>query len=316
VTALARTLRGADWIWAVLGSAVMWLLLGLFARNLNLESLIATGTTAAFLVIVALGQMMVITTGRGAIDLSIPGVITLAAYLATGLSAGSNARLLWVVPLVLAAGACIGLLDAALVLVLRIPPIIATLGMGYVVTTLILLYNPHYRSTYVASVLTHLSRDRVLGVVPLILLVAVALVVLLSWSFRFTHFGKGLTALGQNLDAARLAGIGVGRIQAVAYAISGLLAALGGILISARTGGAFLGLGDPYMLETVGAVVVGGTLIMGGRAVPVGTLFGSLFLVMLVTAMQVAGMRIGGQYVAEGALIILVLFVAANRGTR
>jgi len=316
VTALARTIRSADWIWGLLGSVVMWLLLGVFARNLSLESLVATSTTAAFLAIVALGQMVVITTGRGAIDLSIPGVITLAAYLATGMSLGSNARLLYVVPVALAMGAGIGALNAMAVLLLRIPPIIATLGMGYVVTTLILVYNPHYRSTYVASLLTQVARDRLLGTIPAILLVAVVLVALFAWMFRFTRFGKSLTALGQNLEAARLAGIDVSRIQVIAYMMSGGLAAFGGILISARVGGAFLGLGDPYLLETVGSAVVGGTLIMGGRAVPVGTLFGSLFLVLLVTAMQVAGLRIGGQYVAEGALIILVLFLATRNGAR
>ena len=316
MTALARTIRSADWIWGLLGSVVMWLLLGVFARNLSLESLVATSTTAAFLAIVALGQMVVITTGRGAIDLSIPGVITLAAYLATGMSLGSNARLLYVVPVALAMGAGIGALNAMAVLLLRIPPIIATLGMGYVVTTLILIYNPHYRSTYVASLLTQVARDRLLGTIPAILLVAVVLVALFAWMFRFTRFGKSLTALGQNLEAARLAGIDVSRIQVIAYMMSGGLAAFGGILISARVGGAFLGLGDPYLLETVGSAVVGGTLIMGGRAVPVGTLFGSLFLVLLVTAMQVAGLRIGGQYVAEGALIILVLFLATRNGAR
>jgi len=313
VTRALRMFRSADWVWAALGSLLMWLLLGLFARALSLQTLVATSTTAAFLAIVALGQMIVVTTGRGAIDLSIPGVISLAAYLAIGMSLGSNARLLYVVPLVLATGAAIGVLNAAAVLLLRIPPIIATLGMGYIVTTLVLMYNPHYRSTYVASVLTHVARDRILGLVPVVLLVAVALVLACVWMFRFTSFGKSLLALGQNLEAARLAGIDVNRIQVIAYVMSGVLAAFGGILISARVGGAFLGLGDPYLLETVGSVVVGGTLIMGGRAVPVGTLFGSLFLVLLVTAMQVAGMRIGGQFVAEGALIILVLFLAAPR---
>jgi ribose transport system permease protein len=78
-------------------------------------------------------------------------------------------------------------------------------------------------------------------------------------------------------------------------------------MISAQLNGAFLGLGDPYLLETVGSVVVGGTLIFGGRAVPLGTLLGSLFLVLLVTAMQVAGLKIGSQLVAEGLFIILVL---------
>jgi len=316
MTALLRSLRGAEWVWAALGSLVMWLLLGLFARNLNLESLIATSTTAAFLAIVSLGQMIVVTTGRGAIDLSIPGVITLAAYLATGMGLGSNARLLYVVPLVLGAGAVAGVVNATAVLLLRIPPIIATLGIGYVLTTVILIYNPHYRSTYVASLLTHVARDRVLGVMPVVVLVALGLVVLLGWLLRSTQFGKSLAALGQSLPAARLAGIDVNGVQVMAYVMSGVLAAFGGILISARVGGAFLGLGDPYLLETVGSVVVGGTLIMGGRAVPIGTVFGSLFLVLLVTAMQVAGMRIGGQYVAEGALIILVLFLAARRGGR
>lgn len=125
-----RSIRNVEWIWALLGSLVMWLVLGAFARSVSLESLIATSTTAAFLAIVALGQMVVITTGRGAIDLSIPGVITLAAYLATGLGGGSNARLLLVFPLVLAIGAAIGVANALTVLFLRIPPIIATLGMA------------------------------------------------------------------------------------------------------------------------------------------------------------------------------------------
>ncbi len=312
MTAALASLKRIDWIWAALGAFAMWLALGHFGAGVSLASLVATSTTASFLAVVAMGQMLVITTGRGAIDLSIPGVITLAAYLATGLASGSNARLAYVVPLVLAVGALIGLANAMIVLHLRIPPIIATLGMGYIVTTLVLLYNPYYRSTYIASLLLHLSRDRVFGVVPVILLFAIALVVGLSLMFRLTRFGKSLTAVGQNLEAARLSGVDVNLVQVVAYVMSGVLAALGGTLISARVGGAFLGLGDPYLLETVGSVVVGGTLIFGGKAVPTGTLFGSLFLVLLVTAMQVAGMRIGGQFIAEGLLIILVLFVAGR----
>jgi len=311
-----KSIRNVSWIWAALGSLVMWLLLGLFARNLNLESLIATATTASFLAIVAMGQMLVVTTGRGAIDLSIPSLITLGAYLSAGMSNGSNLNLVYVIPFALAVGGAIGLLNALIVLYLRIPPIIATLGMGYIVTTIILIYNPHYRATYIASLLVSISRDRLFGVLPLIVIVAVALAVLVALMFRYTRFGRSLTALGQNLEAAQLSGIPVNLIQAVAYIISGVLASFGGILISARVGGAFLGLGDPYLLETVGGVVVGGTLIFGGKAVPAGTFFGSLFLVLLVTAMQVAGMRIGGQYIGEGLLIILVLFLAASRSTQ
>jgi ribose transport system permease protein len=313
VAAKLRVVKEIPWIWAAVGTFVMWLLLGLFAHNLNLESLIATSTNASFLAIVALGQMLVVTTGRGAIDLSIPNVITLSAFLSAGIASGSNLRALYAMPVVLVIGAFIGLVNAFAVLFLRIAPIIATLGTGYIVTTAILLYNPHFTTAYVAPVLLHLARDRLFGVLPLVLLITIAMVILLSLMLTRTRYGKCLTAVGQNLEAARLTGMPVNLIQGVAYVLCSTLAAFGGIMISAQVNGAFLGLGDPYMLQTVGSVVVGGTLIFGGRAVPLGTLLGSLFLVLLVTAMQVAGLKIGGQLIAEGLFIILVLFLATER---
>src|SRR2546430_1778041 len=142
---------------------------------------------------------------------------------------------------------------------------------------------------------------------------AIAIVVLLSLILTQSRYGKCLTAVGQNVDAARLAGIPVNLVRGLAYVLCSVLAAFGGIMISAQVNGAFLGLGDPYLLQTVGSVVVGGTLISGGRAVPLGTLLGSLFLVLLVTAMQVAGLKVGGQLVAEGLFIIFVLFLATER---
>ena len=291
----------------------MWVALGLFAHNLNLESLIATSSNASFLAIVALGQMLVITTGRGAIDLSIPNVITLSAFLSAGMASGSDLQAIYAVPVVLLVGAFIGLVNAFTVLCVRIPPIIATLGTGYIITTAVLIYNQHFTTAYVAPVLTHVARDRVFGLIPLVLLITIAIVVLLSLMLSRTRYGKCLTAVGQNLDAARLAGIPVNLIRGLAYVLCSLLAAFGGIMISAQVNGAFLGLGDPYLLQTVGSVVVGGTLIFGGRAVPLGTLLGSLFLVLLVTAMQVAGLKVGGQLVAEGLFIIFILFLATER---
>jgi len=309
----ARSITKYPWIWAVIGAFFMWLLLGIFAGSLSLESLVTVATTASFLAIVAMGQMLVITTGEGAIDLSIPSIITLSAFLSTGFINGNNFNLLYVIPIVLGIGAFIGLLNALSVLYLKIPPIIATLGMGYIVTTAILLYNKGFRAFTLASILLHLSRDRLFGAFPVIVLLALGLVVLLQLMFVYTKFGKSLMAVGQNAEAASLVGINVNLIRAIAYIMSGVFAAFGGIMIAARVGGAFLGLGDPYLMQTVASVVVGGTLISGGKAVPIGTFFGSLFLILLVTAMQVAGMKIGGQYIVTGLLIILVLFFAANR---
>ena len=96
----------------------------------------------------------------------------------------------------------------------------------------------------------------------------------------------------------------------VAYVISGVLAALGGVRLSARVGGDFLEMGNPFLLQSVGAVVVGGSSILGGKATALGTFLGSIFLVMVVTTMQVLRLAGGLQQVAQGILIILVLAVA------
>lgn len=291
----------------------MWLALGILANGLNFGSLIAASTNASLLAIVSLGQMLVITTGGGAIDLSIPNVITLSAFLFAGISSGSNLKALYAIPIVLLIGSTVGLLNAFAVLLLNIPPMIATLAIGYIVMTAILLYNPHFTTAYVPSVLIHIARDRLFGFLPIVLLIVIVFVILLTLMLSRTRYGRSLTAVGQNIDAARLVGIPVNLIQGIAYVLSGLFAAIGGILISSQVNGAFLGLGDPYLLQTTGAVVVGGTLIFGGRAVPVGTLLGSLFLTLLVTAIQVAGLKIGGQFIVEGLFIILVLFISTEK---
>ena len=109
-----------------------------------------------------------------------------------------------------------------------------------------------------------------------------------------------------------MSGINVFRIQVMTYAFSGMLAALAGAFLSARVGGAFLGMGDPYLLETFGSVVVGDTPIFGGKATPTGTFFGGLFLVLLVTVLQIAGYQIGTQYMIKGLLLLLVVIIASK----
>jgi len=121
-----------------------------------------------------------------------------------------------------------------------------------------------------------------------------------------------LMAVGQNATAAHLAGARVGRTITVAFQVSSVLGALGGALLSAHAGGAFLQMGEPYLLQSVGAVVVGGTLIAGGSATALGTFFGSLFLVLIVTTMQISGWSPGMQDVVQGTMIIAILAVAGN----
>ncbi len=141
-------------------------------------------------------------------------------------------------------------------------------------------------------------------------LVALALVLLSGWLLNRTAWGIRLSAIGQNLAAARLAGIGTSAAIAAAFVVSGVFSALAGLLLSAYVGGAFLDMGRPFLLQSIGAVVLGGSLIFGGASTALGTALGALFLALIVTVMQVAGLPAGAQDVTQGALIVAVLALA------
>jgi ribose transport system permease protein len=297
------------WIWALLGVFGLWILLSIGTGQVNLGNLTGIVASAALLCIVAIGQMLVVTTGNGAIDLSIPSVITLSAFVLTSVTNGQDSRLALGLVVVAAIGALVGWVNALIVNGLRIPPIIATLAVGYILTTATLIYNRGFTTYAVSPLLAYVASGRVLGI-PLILILALILTYAISWLLNTSVYGRNLSAVGQNRRAAHFAGIRVEPTTRTAYVLSGVLAAFGGALLSGRVSGAFLEMGNPFLLQSVGAVVVGGSSIMGGRGNALGTLLGSLFLVMIVTTMQVLRVAGGSQDIVEGMLIILVLAVA------
>jgi ribose transport system permease protein len=300
------------WIWALLGILALWILLSIGVGQVNLENLSGIVASAGLLSVVAIGQMMVVTTGNGAIDLSIPSVMTLSAFVVTSVTNGQDARLVLGLAAVAALGIGVGWVNALIVNRLRIPPIIATLAVGYILTTATLIFNRGFETYNVSPLLAYVASGRVSGV-PIILLLAVALTWATSWLLHTSVYGLKLSAVGQNQRAAYFAGVRVEETRCAAYVLSGLLAALGGVLLSGRVSGAFLEMGNPFLLQSVGAVVVGGSSILGGRGNAVGTLLGSIFLVMIVTTMQVLRVAGGSQDIAQGMLIILVLAVATVR---
>jgi len=276
-----------------------------------LNSLSGVATSASFLAIVAIGQMFVVASGSGNIDLSIPSVMTISAFVTMILSRGTDAGLLIAVPAVLAIGIATGAANAFLVVKLRIPAIIATLAVGYGLDSSALIANRSLDVYTVSALLRGVSSAKLVGV-PSILVLGVALVAVAAAIIKKTPYGRGLMATGQNATAAHLAGVRVGRTITIAFLTSGVLGAFGGALLSAHAGGAFLQMGEPYLLQSVGAVVIGGTLIAGGSATALGTFFGSILLVLIVTTMQVSGWSPGMQQVVQGAIVIAILAAAGG----
>ncbi|MER8805380.1 ABC transporter permease [Mesorhizobium australicum] len=300
------------WVWSAIGVLVLWLVLSIVTNRFSLSSLSGIILSASFLTVVGIGQMFVVTTGRGNIDLSVASVITLSAFVALLTIKGQDANLAIGVGAAILLGLAVGGLNSLLVVGLNIPAIIATLATGYVLATATLLSNRAISGFAVSPLLKTLATGRVSGV-PIMAVIAIIGVAATAFVLRYTVFGQLLSAVGQNRTAARLAAIRNNRIIAAAFIISSVLASLNGLLLGAYIGGAFLEMGQPYLLQSIAAVVLGGTLIFGGSASAVGTLFASILLILIVTTMQIVGLPPGAQDIVQGIVVIFVLALAGRQ---
>jgi ribose transport system permease protein len=307
--------RRNRWIWSLFGVLILWMVISSVSDRFSLNSLSGVAVSASFLTIVALGQMFVITSGSGNIDLSVGSVLTLSAYAGVVLIHGDNARLPLGILAVAAIGLAVGLVNAALVVLCRLPAMIGTLATGYILATATLFANRGVRSFAVCPILRFLGAERVAGL-PVMMLIALAAVAMCIYVLNWTVFGRLLTAAGQNDRAAYLAGVRVNRTIAATFVISSVVAALDGLLLSAYVGGAFLEMGIPYLLHSIAAVVLGGSLVMGGSSTAVGTMFGGVLLVLIVATMQIANLPPGAQDIVEGLVVISVLALAASPAGR
>ncbi|UCI18706.1 ABC transporter permease [Mesorhizobium sp. B2-1-8] len=300
------------WGWSAIGVLVLWLVLSVVTNRFSLSSLSGIMLSASFLTVVGIGQMFVVTTGRGNIDLSVASVITLSAFVALLTIKGQDANLAIGVGAAILLGLAVGGLNSLLVVGLNIPAIIATLATGYVLATATLLSNRAISGFAVSPLLKTLATGRVSGM-PIMAIIAIVGVAATAFVLRYTVFGQLLSAVGQNRTAARLAAIRNNRVIASAFVISSVLASLNGLLLGAYIGGAFLEMGQPYLLQSIAAVVLGGTLIFGGSASAVGTLFASILLILIVTTMQIVGLPPGAQDIVQGIVVIFVLALAGRQ---
>lgn len=264
-----------------------------------------------FSVAVGTGQMFVIASGPGNIDLSCPSVITLCAYVSMNLMGGHNALLPVGLVVALGLGASIGLLNYGLVKALKIPPIIATLAVSFIVLSTAMWYGGE-STVEPPQALSHFMIWRI-GGIQVVLVLALLGSGVVHLVLHRTVYGRWLLALGQNARAAQLAGIRIGFVRMIAYAVSGLMAGLCGFLLAGFTGGAALNMGEAYLMESVAVAILGGTSVSGGRASAFGIWGAALFLSLLVTLLNSTGLGAGARYLFTGLIILIVIFFATER---
>jgi ribose transport system permease protein len=267
---------------------------------------------ASFLGILAAGAMLVILLGH--IDLSFPWTLTGSAIIVTTVGGAANPLLQdLAIPLGLAFGLLIGLINGVVVAKLRIPSMVWTLAVNSMLLGIAIYYQGEHRPQGQAPELVKtLAVGSTLGV-PNAFLTWVAVSVAVVWLIRGTRFGRLLFAIGNNEKAVFLAGARPERTIILAFALAGLSAGFVGILLAGYANQAYQGMGNPYLMPTIAAVVIGGTSILGGRGNYAGTFAGALFVTLLLSALSVIQISEATRQIIFGVLILAMLILDGLR---
>jgi ribose transport system permease protein len=280
--------------------------------GINFDYLAALAVLASFLVVLALGQGAVILTGG--LDLSLPWSIGLSGILLAGFAQGQADSVIWAAPAVLLIGMLIGLVNGAGIVFFGLPPIVMTMGMNGILQGVALLYSGGTPAGFAPPGVRWLMTGRLLGITPAIWMIMV-FILLATLLLTRTAFGRRVYGVGNSQRVARLAGVDVGRTIILVYMLSGVCAALVGIMLSGFSGQASLGMGDDYMLPSIAVVVVGGTLITGGRGHYLGMVGGVLLLTALQTLLAGTTTPPSVREILYGAVVLAAVVALRERAT-
>ena len=308
---VVRQLSQKAWIWSFAGLFLVWFVTAVYTGGKgSADILTAALSFATFTVIVGTGQMFVITTGPGNVDLSIPSTISLSGAVAMKIMDGSNGMLPIGFAVSMICGLAVGVFNYMLIRVLRIPPIIATLSSSFLILSTAIAYGRGLKIKP-PPLLAEFTTAQVLGV-PVLAIVIILFAAVMSVVLNRTFYGRSVLAIGQNSRAAWLAGINVERIRFMTYVLSALLAALCGFLLSGFSGGASLNMGQEYLLASIAVVVIGGTSVAGGKANVPGIWGAAMFMFLLVTMLNTFGASAGIRLILTGLIIVAVITIAGG----
>ena len=291
--------------------AVLILIFSLWVPNLFLTTTNARiiAGSQAITAIVAMG--LIVPVACGAFDLSIAGTLGMGVCIVIWSQAHGHGYALGIV-VALAFGLLVGLVNAFIVVKLHVDSFIGTLGMSS-----ILLAGTEWVTgggqiaNGVSSSFTAIGQKQIVGL-PLPVFYMLALAILLWWLLEYTPPGRYLYGIGGNPQAARLAGIRVGRITTSAFLISGLVAAFAGVVLAAELGSASPDVGGPYLLPAFSAVFLGATQVFPGRVNVPGTLIAIFLLATGVKGLQLAGAPSYINDLFNGAALIIAVALAAR----
>lgn len=265
---------------------------------------------SAALGFVSLGLTLVVLVG--AIDLSIGAIVAAAAVLVASTVATNETLMVPMLFGVLAAGAVVGALNGVISIRTGVDSLVVTIGSAAFLSGLVLLHTLQPTGS-VPIWFENFAYGRLLGI-PIAGLTMLASFLAVGLFLRYSPFGRAFYAVGGNAEAARLSGIRVERVVIVAFAASGFFAALAGLYFASRTGVGDPLVGEPMTLAAITPVVIGGTVLGGGRGGVFGTLLGVFLISFMNNILNYMNVSTFLQWVIQGVIIILAvsLYVKKN----
>ena len=277
-------------------------------------SLTSVGTilaNASLLLFVSIAQMVVMTSGDG-IDLSVGAIMSTTACLTVEIMNGNNDMLIPVILICLAFGFLVGLLNGIGVAYIKIPALIMTLLMANVLTKFQPIFSGSAPRGQVSEQLSQSLSARYFGFLPGFFIYAMLFYLFITIFLTRTQFGARLNLVGTNFEAARLSGIRAKRIRMLAYAVTGAIAGLGGVMGAGYYKQMQIATFDSYTMQSIAAVVIGGTLLSGGKPSYFGTLTGTIMLMTLSLFLATINTAVAMRNIIMGIMLI-VLLISYNR---
>ena len=270
------------------------------------------------LAILSGGALYVIVSGG--FDLSVGSIMTLTVIGSSMLASNDPNSTYWIIPLMLGIGAVVGLINGLVVSYLKVPSLIATLGMMITLNGVAFMWSGGAPRGYLPDTFRFFGRYNISDV-PVITLLPVAVICLvvfggiLWWGMHRTNFGRMLHAVGDNPQAARLAGVPVERVRISAFVVSALTAVLAGVILGGRAG-VSVNIGSGFELQAITAAVIGGAQLLGGRGSVPAAIAGALALEAIFTLLNLLGLAQPVRLVVQGLILIGAVALATYQRKR
>lgn len=278
-----------------------------FLKVENIQNLLLQ---SVFVMLVGFGMTFVLTIGG--IDLSVGSILGYSGAV-TGMVIAAGGGVFPAILAGLGTGAGFGILNGLLITQLKIAPFLVTFAMSSVVRGILLLSTTNGAvSGFAVPEFTYLAQGYLAGL-PIPVFITIIVFVILLFLFKFTSFGRNVTAIGSNREVAFLSGVSCGKITVGVYMLSGLLAALSGILLAARLTAVQSEMGGGYEMDAIAAAVIGGTSMAGGKGSIVGAIIGAVILGMISNGLDLLSVNQFYRQIIVGAIIIIA--VALERFT-